>query len=274
MPRLRWARPVAVAFVGLIGLLLAWNLVELGRPPAVDDTAWLVLGGLLATWALELCGFPWPRTLLSAITAAAVAYLLSVIDNGVAPLFVFLLVVWTSYTGNRRDSIVAVALSLLSLAPFWANFGISVPWTIGICSMWFALQALIAQRRTLSELRAAQAELATQAAAAERQRIAREIHDVVAHSLAVTMLHLTGARHILQRDPQRAEQALAQAERLGRQSLTDVRRTVGLLQAPEASAAGAPPVLSPLSTALDVKALVDEYSSAGMDVSLHLNGDA
>jgi len=157
--------------------------------------------------------------------------------------------------------------------PFWAQFDISVPWTIGICSMWFALQALIAQRRTLGELRAAQTELATQAAAAERQRIAREIHDVVAHSLAVTMLHLTGARHILQRDPQRAEQALAQAERLGRQSLADVRRTVGLLQTPEASTTGAPPVLTPLPTASDVRRLIEEYAAAGMDVSVNIDGD-
>jgi signal transduction histidine kinase len=270
---LRWARPLAAVYVFLVGLLLAWNLVRLKRPPAVDDAAWLVLAGLLAAWLLELAGLRWPRTVLSVITAAAVAYLVDVFNNGLAPLFLFLLVVWISYTGSRRDSIAAVAVSLLTLVPFWAQFDISVPWTIGICSMWFAIQALIAQRRTLGELRAAQAELTTQAAAAERQRIAREIHDVIAHSLAVTMLHLTGARHILQRDPQRAEQALAQAERLGRQSLADVRRTVGLLQTPEASTTGAPPVLTPLPTASDVRGLVEEYAAAGMDVSLDIDGD-
>jgi signal transduction histidine kinase len=270
---LRWARPLAALYVALVGLLLAINLVKLGRAPAVDDVAWLILAGLLAAWVLELARLPWPRAVLSAITAVAVAYLVNVIGNGLAPLFLFLLVVWISYTGNRRDSIVAVGMSLLALVPFWAQFDISVPWTIGIVSMWFATQALIAQRRTLGELRAAQADLARQAAAAERQRIAREIHDVVAHSLAVTMLHLTGARHILQRDPQRAEQALAQAEQLGRQSLADVRRTVGLLQSPEMSITGAPPVLTPLSTSSDVRDLVEEYAAAGMDVSLDVAGD-
>ena len=273
VPRLRWARPLAAVYVTVVGLLLAWSLVRLRRPPAVDDVAWLVLAGLVAAWVLELAGLRWPRTVLSVITAAAVAYLLYVFEDGLAPLFLFFLVGWTSYTGSRRDSIVALALSLITLVPFWAQFDISVPWTIGICSMWFALQALIAQRRTLGELRAAQTELATQAAAAERQRIAREIHDVVAHSLAVTMLHLTGARHILQRDPQRAEQALAQAERLGRQSLADVRRTVGLLQTPEASTTGAPPVLTPLPTASDVRRLIEEYAAAGMDVSVNIDGD-
>jgi signal transduction histidine kinase len=273
VPRLRWARPLAALYVAFVGLLLAVNLLKLGRAPSVDDTAWLVLAGLLAAWVLELAGLAWPPVVLSVVTAAAVAYLVNVIGNGLAPLFLFLLVVWISYTGDRRDSLVALAMSLIALVPFWAQFDISVPWTIGLVSMWCATRALIAQRQTLAELRAAQADLAIQAAAAERQRIAREIHDVVAHSLAVTMLHLTGARHILQRDPRRAEQALAQAEHLGRQSLADVRRTVGLLQSPEASSATAAAALTPLSMASDVRDLVDEYAAAGMDVSLEVEGD-
>src|SRR5215471_12308782 len=263
VPRLRWASPLAALDVAFVGLLLAINLFKLGRAASIDDPAWLVLAGLLAAWVMELAGWPWPRAALSAVAAAAVAYLVNVIGNGLAPLFLFLLVVWISYTGDRRDSLVALAMSLLALVPFWARFDISVPWTIGLVSMWCATQALIAQRHTLAELRAAQADLAIQAAAAERQRIAREIHDVVAHSLAVTMLHLTGARHILQRDPRRAEQALAQAERLGRQSLADVRRTVGLLQTPEASTTGAPPVLTPLPTASDVWAWLKSTQRPG-----------
>jgi signal transduction histidine kinase len=87
------------------------------------------------------------------------------------------------------------------------------------------------------------------------------------------MLHLTGARHILQRDPKRAEQALAEAERLGRQSLADVRRTVGLLQSPDASGSAARPVLAPLPTAADVPTLVQEYARAGMQVELIVKGD-
>jgi signal transduction histidine kinase len=96
--------------------------------------------------------------------------------------------------------------------------------------IWLLATALATLQRLIVELRAAQADLATQAAAEERRRIAREVHDVIAHTLAVTMLHLTGARHILRRDPERASEALAEAERLGRQSLADIRRTVGLLQ--------------------------------------------
>jgi signal transduction histidine kinase len=272
--RVRWARPGAAAYVAFVSLLMAVNLFNLGRPPSLDDGAWLGVAGLIAAWALELGGLRWPRTVLSLVTAAIVPYLAYTFDTEFTRLFLLLLVVWVPYTGNRRDSLVALGLSLLSLAPIWTQLNVSVPWAVGIVANWFAAQAMIAQRRTLVELRAAQASLATQAAAAERQRIAGEIHDVVAHSLAVTMLHLTGARHILLRDPHRAEQALAEAERLGRQSLADVRRTVGLLQDPDASGATARPVLAPLPTASDMQTLVDEYARAGMRVELTVEGDA
>jgi signal transduction histidine kinase len=121
---------------------------------------------------------------------------------------------------------VTLGLALLSLTPFWDRLEVSVPWTVSVVVFWFAAQAMIAQRRTLVELRAAQADLAVQAAAAERQRIAGEIHDLIAHSLAVTMLHLTGARHILSRDPQRVEQALANVAKHATRAATRVELIV------------------------------------------------
>jgi signal transduction histidine kinase len=273
VPRLRWAAPAAAAYVVLLAFLLGLNLVRLGHLPSLSDAAWLCIAGLVLVWLLELMGLPWPRSVLSLFIAAGVAFLVGTLENGVAPMFLFLLLIWVAYTGRGRDTTVAVGLSLACLLPFWAKFDISVPWTVALVATWFAIQKLKAQQRTLQELRAAQADLAAQAAAAERQRIAVEIHDVVAHSLAVTMLHLTGARHILERDPQRAGEALAQAERLGRQSLADVRRTIGLLQPPQTSVISTSLVLAPLSTASDVQGLVYEYATAGMDVSLELAGN-
>jgi signal transduction histidine kinase len=119
--------------------------------------------------------------------------------------------------------------------------------------------------------RAAQTDLARQAASDERRRIAREIHDVVAHSLTVTMLHLTAARYILSRDPEGAAAALADAERLGRQSLADVRRTVGLL-AGEGAVNSA--TLAPLPGADDIPTLVADYARAGLDAHYTRSGEA
>jgi signal transduction histidine kinase len=88
------------------------------------------------------------------------------------------------------------------------------------------------------------------------------------------MLHLTAAaRHILQRDPGRAEQALLQAEQLGRQSLADVRRTVGLLRTAADGDVPSPASWAPLPSATCIRGLVEEYAGAGMNVQLAIVGD-
>ena len=74
----------------------------------------------------------------------------------------------------------------------------------------------------------------------ERARIAREVHDVVAHSLTVVMLNLTGARRALATDPARADEALARAEIVGRESLDSIRQVMGLLREPGVRAAPLP----------------------------------
>ncbi len=67
-------------------------------------------------------------------------------------------------------------------------------------------------------------------AATERARIARDVHDIVAHSLTVVMLNVTGARRALAIDPARADEALARAELVGRDSLDSIREVMGLLR--------------------------------------------
>ena len=107
-----------------------------------------------------------------------------------------------------------------------------------------------------------------QAVLEERQRIAREVHDVVAHSLSVTMLHLTAARRDLEDggDVAEAVDALRDAERVGRQAVADVRRTVGLLG--DGSA-----VEPPAPTVRDIESLVADFRAAGMAVDLRVTGD-
>jgi signal transduction histidine kinase len=122
------------------------------------------------------------------------------------------------------------------------------------------------------ELHQAQSELAEQAFQQERRRIAREVHDVIAHSLTVTMLHLTGARLTLEHDPSATAEAIAaleEAERAGRHSLNEIRRTVGLLAAP----GGDQPTTEPLPGATDVDALVQDFRAAGLHATLTTSGD-
>src|SRR4029077_12178919 len=79
------------------------------------------------------------------------------------------------------------------------------------------------------QLREAQAGLAERARSEERNRIARELHDVIAHTLTVSLLHVTSARLAVEHDLDDAARSLAEAERLGRASLDEVRMAVGML---------------------------------------------
>jgi signal transduction histidine kinase len=129
--------------------------------------------------------------------------------------------------------------------------------------------------------RQARAEAYERATLAERDRIAREIHDLVAHSLSVTMLQVTAARRILddltdsggtscakcskEGDIREAVGALGDAERIGRQAMADIRQTV--------SGMAEPGERRPLPTADDLPLLVGEFRAAGQSVDLAVSGD-
>lgn len=139
----------------------------------------------------------------------------------------------------------------------------------------FAIGCIVrAQMRALAAERAARAVERHRATLAERQRIAREIHDLVAHSLSVTLLHITGARHALRdvgdsgaaAEVAEVDSALADAERVGRQAMTDIRQTVSTLT-------DAPAETHALPGASDIDALVAQMEGAGLSVTYVEDGD-
>jgi signal transduction histidine kinase len=136
-----------------------------------------------------------------------------------------------------------------------------------VAAGWLLGYLMRTQRLLLAEQIEAQKMLAEHAAADERRRIAREVHDVIAHSLSVTLLHVTGARRVLQqdRDVDDAVEALEQAERLGRQAMADIRRTVGLLDR-------GPMKTTPEPGIDDIGVLVADFARAGLDVTLRIDG--
>jgi signal transduction histidine kinase len=139
---------------------------------------------------------------------------------------------------------------------------------------WVVGYGLRAQQQLLLKQLELQADLAAHAAADERRRIAREVHDVIAHSLSVTLLHVTGARRALQldRDVDDAISALTDAERLGRQAMADIRRTVGLLDAGPTNDSS--PATAPEPDIGDIPDLVDDFVQAGLPVTLRKNNAA
>jgi signal transduction histidine kinase len=127
------------------------------------------------------------------------------------------------------------------------------------------------ERNLFTQLRHAQAGLAEQAKTQERNRIARELHDVIGHTLTVSVLHVQSARLAVEHDPADAARALAEAERLGRECLAEVRTTVGMLR--EDDAVGSRASTAPLPGTADLPALVDQFRSAGADVTFTVEGD-
>lgn len=154
--------------------------------------------------------------------------------------------------------LVASAMHRLDTVALYLSF-VGMGWLVGFL--------MHTQQQLLIKQQEAQAQLAEHAAADERRRIAREVHDVIAHSLSVTLLHTTAARRGLQedRDIDDAVDALEQAEQLGRQAMADIRRTVGLLDS-------TPMKKAPEPGLCEIGDLIDDFVRAGLDVTLHSDG--
>jgi signal transduction histidine kinase len=106
------------------------------------------------------------------------------------------------------------------------------------------------------------------AAVAERARISREMHDVVAHSLAVVISLANGATAKLGRDPEQSREALESISELGRQALADTRRLLSVLRSDEGDAARAP------QTGIEqIADLVDRATFTGLAATLAVRGD-
>jgi signal transduction histidine kinase len=105
------------------------------------------------------------------------------------------------------------------------------------------------------------------AAAAERARIARELHDVVAHHVSVMVVQADGAGYALRTDPDRAEAALHAIAGTGRQALTEMRRLLGVLRSADEQA-----TLAPVPGLDELRELLDQARAAGLEVSYTLSG--
>jgi signal transduction histidine kinase len=109
---------------------------------------------------------------------------------------------------------------------------------------------------------------AQRAASEERRRIAREMHDLVAHSMSVMVVQAGGARRIIGRDRGRALDAAVKIERTGREALTEMRHLLGVLHPHVEHAA-----LAPQPTLAEVGALVERARAAGLPAVLHQRGE-
>jgi len=212
------------------------------------------------------------------------AYVLRGYGGGPIYVAAFLTLVSVVIVGERRVWIpcaVAGALSLSVAAVIsdgwsWSTAVFATIWLVGAGLVGEAVRARRGQEAALAE-RAAEAERtrdeeARRLAAEERLRLAREVHDVVGHSLAVISLQAGVAAHLLQTRPQQASEAIAAIRKVSSEALDDLRAELGLLRGDgDAGGTGdAPPAPAPVAGLEAVPALVASLREAGVQVELDL----
>jgi len=257
----RWAA------LAIFTVFVAIGLVRMNpSPPAAVAAAIVAVGAgvLLAQQRRPLLAY-------AAAATGGIAVLGHGLASNVGWFAVCLLGAWCALTGSRRDALVYWAAVMALFAAEWLWVKPDPGWGAWMAGTTLSVLAGLLIRHEIDlvgQLRAAQAGLAERARAEERNRIARELHDVIAHTLTVLLLHVTSARLAVEHDLADAARALAEAERLGRESLAEVRQAVGVLHRDGDTGPAAP-----LPGADGVPALVERFRSAGADVTLAIDGD-
>ena len=212
-----------------------------------------------------------PLLVYAVAATAGIAVLGHGMSSNVAWFAVCLLGVWCVLAGGRGTGLAYWAGSMALFALEWLWIYPDPGWGAWMAGTTLSVLAGLVIRHEVdlvTQLRVAQAGLAERARAEERNRIARELHDVIAHTLTVSLLHVTSARLAVEHDPGDAARSLAEAERLGRESLDEVRMAVGMLHQ---NADGGR--TAPLPGVEELPALVERFRSAGADVTLTVDGD-
>lgn len=174
---------------------------------------------------------------------------------------------------------LAATLGAHSVTVFYERSAASSNWAtvIAVASIftmldltaWFFGRWAAATSRRARELVETRETMAAEAVTAERLRIARELHDIVAHAVTVMVLQASGARRQLTRNPALAEAALQSVEVVGKQAMGELRRLLEVLRSvtdEDAPGGGTPETLENLET------LVRQIEAAGVSVNLSMRG--
>jgi signal transduction histidine kinase len=148
----------------------------------------------------------------------------------------------------------------------WKFLTFSIAWIIG-----FALGGRMREtdetRRLAEQAEPEREEQARLAVAEERARIARELHDVVGHSVSVMTVQASAVRRLLEADQEKEREALLVVEQTGREALAEMRRMVGVLRRPEEA-----PALAPQPSLEHLDKLVAHTRETGLPVELRVEG--
>jgi signal transduction histidine kinase len=264
---------IAVALAAALELHLA--LREEGAPAIVD-----VAGGLLLTLPLAARRrAPLAVAGLFGVTAILNPALGGGLFEGEPPPFASLLAGAIAFysVGAYLEDRPALAGVLIGVVSVWsgvlasgdidvqsflfsAGLVVIAPWLAGRTSRSRALRVAALERE--------QRQRELNAVTEERTRIARELHDVVAHNVGLMVVQAQGAQRVLDRDPERAREALETIERTGRTALGEMRRSLGALRKPDSDVP-----LAPQAGVNSLGVLLEQARRSGLEVELVTEGD-
>jgi signal transduction histidine kinase len=176
---------------------------------------------------------------------------------GLAATEAVLVLVWLARPRSIGDGGTLLLDGLIMAAGWWLGDGTRR-----------RQEAVDTARRRAAELEQAREELARRAVTEERLRIARELHDVVAHSMSIIAVQSGVGVHVIDSRPDEARKALVAVEATSRQALVEMRRLLGVLRQ-EAEARGG---LAPAPGLAQVESLAAEVASAGVRVEVRIEG--
>jgi signal transduction histidine kinase len=285
-----------LALDGLIALMVfSFGLLTAAAQPESPPDDMLQNPDGLCLFLLAISTLPlvvrrrWPVTVFAVAWVALVAYSV-IVYPGAGPITgsMFSLYAVAAHARSRRMAFytLVVALGTALALPLVVPEKTSWSGTVGLYALliagWVLGDNMRVRRANVAavEERAARLERerdaeAHRAVLQERARIARELHDVVAHSMSVMVVQAGAARRTLGRSPERATEALLQIERTGRGAMVEMRRLVGVLRdgaddysiAPDEPAARQPqPGIGQVPT------LIRRCREAGLDVDLTVDG--
>jgi signal transduction histidine kinase len=247
---------LALAFAAALLVAVRWP-----RTGVALQTAAAVATAAVTAASPGLSWLPWPwpvmtlilQVILVLIVALRHPWPLAITAWAVPPAGVLLATIAIGITPGARVSLI-----------------VSASVTAGLLAIGIAIRQLVSSRGALQEERRASAELSAQRTELqERNRIAQELHDVVAHSMSVISIQATTARYRLPGMDSETEQEFQSIAASSRQALTEMRGLLAVLRSPDREAE-----LAPQPALTDIPALVDATLRSGARISFRSNADA
>ena len=271
---------LAVAVVvGVVEVVLTQDVKDGPRGPLWFDVL-AVLGMTLPLFARRR--FPFGAPVASSLVFAASSFVDERLTrHGVIPFLTAIAVfVLFGLIRDRTQAIAGLAFGVGVTAIIFNNdpeggaggfvftsVVFTVAWAIGFGLSRKFHEAEEAKQR-LARAEQEHVERARLAVADERTRIARELHDVVGHSVSVMTVQASAARRLLRPHQEKEREALLVVEQTGREALAEMRRMVGVLRRPDEA-----PALAPQPSLEHLDRLIAQAREAGLPVELRIEGD-